>query len=201
MGHGAPKVMRPHQRRCAAIILKITFDRMKRIGLLSDTHSWLDDRILHHLSQVDEIWHAGDIGAIDLSDRLSKVTQLRAVWGNIDNAEVRITFDEHLHFVCEELRVYITHIGGYPGRYSPMAYKEIIKHKPSLFICGHSHILKVMADPKLGLMHMNPGAAGISGFHKVRTLLRFCVTGQRIHDVEVVELGKRGSAQAIGAAH
>lgn len=164
---------------------------MKRIGLLSDTHSHIDSHILKHLEQCDEIWHAGDIGSTEVLDCLSDFKPTRAVYGNIDGAELRRACPQHQRFKCEEVDVWITHIGGYPNRYSPAIKPTIEENPPQLFICGHSHILKVMYDKKLSLLHMNPGAAGKHGFHQVRTLLRFTIDGKNIKDLEVVELGKR----------
>lgn len=164
---------------------------MKRIGLLSDTHSYLDPAVLKHFNECDEIWHAGDIGDISVLDVLKKHKPTRAVFGNIDSALVRRECPLHERFMCEEVDVWITHIGGYPKRYSPPIKEAIKKNPPKLFISGHSHILKVMYDKDLGLLHMNPGACGKHGFHQVRTLLRFTIDGKEIKDLEVIELGKR----------
>lgn len=161
---------------------------MKKILLLSDTHSHIDERILHYAGEADEIWHAGDIGITDVSDELKKIKPLRAVYGNIDDAEIRKEFPLHQRFKCEGIDVWITHIGGYPGRYSPEIRDQIKKDPPKLFISGHSHILKVMNDKNLGLLHMNPGAAGKQGFHKKRTMLRFKIENENISDLEVIEL-------------
>lgn len=163
-----------------------------RIGLLSDTHSHLDSAILKHLDVCDEIWHAGDIGVSSITDQLSEIKPLRAVYGNIDDATIRQQFPEHLHFQCEGVKVFITHIGGYPGKYPSRIRKEIIEHQPQLFICGHSHILKVMPDKQHHLLHINPGASGHHGFHIIRTMVRFHIDEGRIHQLEVIELGKRG---------
>jgi putative phosphoesterase len=171
---------------------------LKKIGILSDTHGWIDDRIVHHLKSCDEIWHAGDIGTADVTDALSKVALLRAVYGNIDGADIRVQFPQHQHFECEGLRVFITHIGGYPGRYSSEAMIQINRYQPGLFICGHSHILKVMPDNLRNLLHINPGAAGVSGFHHIRTLVRCDIAEGKVKNLEVVELGTRGSAQSVG---
>lgn len=160
---------------------------MKKILLLSDTHGYMGDEILKHAKNADEIWHAGDIGNLSVTDALKKLKPLRAVYGNIDNAEIRKEFPLHNRFMCEEVDVWITHIGGYPGRYNPNIRDEIRENPPRLFICGHSHILKVMPDKKLKLIHMNPGAIGKSGFHNVRTMLRFTVDGKKIEDLEVIE--------------
>ncbi|GAA0873451.1 metallophosphoesterase family protein [Gangjinia marincola] len=166
--------------------------RMKKILLLSDTHSHIDDRILAYAEAADEVWHAGDIGNVIVTDELQKIKPLKAVFGNIDNHEIRKEFPLHQRFLCEGVDVWITHIGGYPKRYSPAIRDEINKNPPDLFICGHSHILKVMPDQKLDLLHMNPGAAGKHGFHNVRTMLRFSIDQKEIKNLEVIELGKRG---------
>ncbi|MGB6083589.1 metallophosphoesterase family protein [Moheibacter sp.] len=162
-----------------------------KILLLSDTHGYVDERILDYASKADEVWHAGDIGDLKVTDEISKVSRLRAVYGNIDNAEIRKEFPLHHRFEIESLDVWMTHIGGYPGKYSPAIREEIYKNPPKLFICGHSHILKVMPDKKLNLLHMNPGACGIYGFHQVRTMLRFEINSGKIENPEVIELGKR----------
>lgn len=161
---------------------------MKKILLLSDTHAHIDERILHYAKQADEIWHAGDIGVLAVTDQLRAIKPLRAVFGNIDNAEIRKEFPLHNRFMCEDIDVWITHIGGYPGKYSPAVKEEIKKNPPKLFISGHSHILKVMNDKSLNLLHMNPGAAGKQGFHQQRTMLRFKIDGKEIKDLEVIEL-------------
>ena len=160
---------------------------MTKILLLSDTHSFIGDDILKYVKQADEVWHAGDIGDLRVTDAIKKLKPLRAVYGNIDNAEARLEFSEHLKFRCEGVKVWITHIGGYPGRYAPAVRDQIRIHTPNLFICGHSHILKVINDKKLKVLHMNPGAAGNHGFHKVRTMLRFEITGEKIQNLEVIE--------------
>ncbi|MBT8319895.1 MAG: metallophosphatase family protein [Gramella sp.] len=161
---------------------------MKKILLLSDTHGHMDDRILHYAKDADEIWHAGDIGSLDVTDKLEAVKPLKAVYGNIDNAIIRKEFPLNNRFMCEEVDVWITHIGGYPGRYSPAVKEEIRNNPPKIFISGHSHILKVMNDKNLKLLHMNPGAAGKQGFHQKRTMLRFKISGKDISDLEVIEL-------------
>lgn len=166
---------------------------MKRIGLLSDTHSWLDPLIFDYFEMCDEIWHSGDIGNIATADRLAAFKPLRAVYGNIDGQDIRVVYPRHQRFTCEGVDVWMTHIGGYPGRYDIGVKEGIYANPPKLFISGHSHILKVMYDSKLSLLHMNPGAAGINGFHKVRTLLRFVIEGDKIKDLEVIELGPRTS--------
>ncbi|NHM07068.1 metallophosphoesterase family protein [Flavobacterium sp. CYK-4] len=164
---------------------------MKKILLLSDTHSHIDDVILKYVAQADEVWHAGDIGNLEVTDTLKKHKPLRAVYGNIDDDKARMEFPLNNRFFCEGIDVWITHIGGYPGKYSQGIRAEINANPPKLFICGHSHILKVMFDKKLNLLHMNPGAAGKSGFHQVRTMLRFVIDGENIRDLEIVELGKK----------
>ncbi len=163
---------------------------MKKILLLSDTHSYIDDHILGHAQQADEVWHAGDIGDLKVTDALKKIKPLRAVFGNIDDSEARQEFPLNNRFVCEGVDVWITHIGGYPGRYSPAIREAIRANPPKLFICGHSHILKVIPDKKLGLLHMNPGAIGKHGFHKVRTMLRFTVDAGKIDNLEVIQVDR-----------
>ena len=160
---------------------------MKKILLLSDTHSYIDKKIVSYAKKADEIWHAGDIGDLKVTDELKKIAPLRAVYGNIDNAEARAEFPLHNRFTEEGVDVWITHIGGYPGRYNPSIREEIYGNPPKLFICGHSHILKVMNDKKNGLLHMNPGAIGTHGFHKVRTMLRFEIDSGKIGNLEVIE--------------
>ncbi|SMO49206.1 metallophosphoesterase family protein [Solitalea koreensis] len=161
---------------------------MKRIGLISDTHSFLDEQVFEHFKDCDEIWHAGDWGSVEVHEKLSAFKPLRGVYGNIDGHEIRVLYPEMMRFKCEEVNVMITHIGGYPKRYKPGIKKELQATSTDLFICGHSHILKVIYDQELKLLHMNPGAAGKEGFHQVRTLLRFSITGKRIHDLEVIEM-------------
>lgn len=164
---------------------------MKRILLLSDTHSYMDDRILKYAEGADEIWHAGDFGNLQVIEALEQLKPLRGVYGNIDDAKIRTIFPEVSSFMCEEVKVLIIHIGGYPGKYSPLAKKEIETQKPQLFISGHSHILKAMNDSKNNLLHLNPGACGNQGWHKVRTMMRFTINGKDIQDLEVIELGPR----------
>lgn len=164
---------------------------MKRIGLLSDTHSFLDEKLLTYFSVVDEIWHAGDIGELSVIDQLESLKPVRAVWGNIDGTEARQRYPEHQRFVLEGLDVWITHIGGYPGRYDRRVRTDIYNNPPGLFICGHSHILKVMPDKELGLLHMNPGAAGKHGFHKEKTALRFAIENGEVSQVELIKLGTK----------
>lgn len=166
---------------------------MKKILLLSDTHSYIDDSILKYAHQADEIWHAGDIGDLSVTDTLKAIKPLRAVYGNIDDDKARMEFPLHNRFMCEGVDVWITHIGGYPGKYNPTIRAELIKNPPKLFICGHSHILKVIFDKKLNLLHMNPGACGKHGFHDIRTMLRFVIDGDKIKDLEIIEIGKRAT--------
>ncbi|MDB5135084.1 MAG: metallophosphoesterase family protein [Mucilaginibacter sp.] len=163
---------------------------MTRIGLLSDTHGYLDDAVFKHFENCDEIWHAGDFGTIELADKLAAFKPLRGVYGNIDGKELRLDYPEHLRFKCEEVDVWMTHIGGYPGNYNPSIRQEIYTNPPKLFICGHSHILKVIYDKKISCLHLNPGAAGKQGWHKIRTMLRFCISEEKIHTLEAIELQK-----------
>lgn len=163
-----------------------------RILLLADTHHYLDPSISNYASTCDEIWHAGDFGTIDLPRSLQENNKpLRGVYGNIDGRDIRDEFPEQLVFTCENVKVLMRHIGGYPPRYNPETRKQLALHRPQLFISGHSHILKVMYDPALQCLHMNPGAAGKQGWHKIRTLLRFVIDGKEIRNCEVIELGKR----------
>ncbi len=162
-----------------------------KILLLSDTHSYIDDRILDYVQQADEVWHVGDIGEIEVTDKIKALKPLRAVYGNIDGTEARAEFPLDNRFVVAGLEVWMTHIGGYPNRYNPRIKEMIKENPPKLFISGHSHILKVQYDSKLQLLHMNPGAAGKHGFHQVRTMLRFEILQGEITNLEVVELGKR----------
>ena len=179
---------------------------MTRIGLVSDTHNYLDESIFEHFKNCHEIWHAGDLGsevAAGLKSRLTNLkdihthgqtgrqTMLRGVYGNVDGQDIRSEFPEQLIFMCEGVKVMMRHIGGYPPRYNPETKKEILIHQPGLFISGHSHILKIMYDDKLNCLHMNPGAAGKQGMHKMRTLIRFVIDGKEIRDCEVIELGGR----------
>jgi uncharacterized protein len=164
---------------------------MQRIALLSDTHNYLDPRIFKYLESCDQIWHAGDIGTVSVTDELAKIKPLIAVYGNIDGQDVRKVHPRDQCFMCEKVKVLMTHIGGYPKRYSAEALSMIKKERPKLFISGHSHILKVMYDTTYNLLHINPGAAGIHGFHQVKTLVRFSIDGEKISDLEVVELGPR----------
>ena len=164
---------------------------MTKILLLSDTHSYMDDRILDYAKQADEIWHCGDFGNMQVIEDLEKIKPVRGVYGNIDDAKIRATFPEVTRFQCEEVEVLMIHIGGYPGKYTPLTKAEISKKKPQLFISGHSHILKAMFDEKNQILHLNPGACGKSGWHKVRTMMRFNIEGKEIKDLEIIELGSR----------
>jgi hypothetical protein len=161
---------------------------MKRIGLLSDTHGFIHERLFEFFKDVDEIWHAGDFGNIETADQLAAFKPLKGVYGNIDDQKIRTVYPLHQRFFCEEVDVWITHIGGYPGRYERYVKPEIYNNPPKLFISGHSHILKVIYDKKLGLLHMNPGAAGFNGFHKVCTALRFVIDTKDIRDMEIWEI-------------
>ncbi len=164
---------------------------MKKILLLSDTHSHIDVTIMKYVAQADEVWHAGDIGDLLVTDTLKKMKPLRAVYGNIDDDKARLEFPLNNRFLCEGVDVWITHIGGYPGKYNPKIKSELENNPPQLFICGHSHILKVMFDKKNNFLHMNPGACGKSGFHQVRTMLRFVIDGDKIKELEIIEIDKK----------
>jgi putative phosphoesterase len=175
---------------------------MTKIGLISDTHGWLDPQVLQHFSLCDEIWHAGDFGNIGIAEQLAgkeiipsqfkvSTSRIKGVFGNIDGQDVRSVFPEKLHFQCENVKVFMTHIGGHPARYAPGIKNEIVESKPNLFICGHSHILKVIYDDKLNCLHINPGAAGRQGWHQVRTIIRLVIDGSNMRDCEVIELGQR----------
>ena len=163
---------------------------MTRILLLSDTHNHFDEKIIKYAEPCDQIWHAGDIGMVAVTDKLIKLKPLIAVYGNIDGMDVRREFPEHQRFKCEDVNVWMTHIGGSPGKYSPEIRNVLIVKPPKLFICGHSHILKVMYDKKYHMLYMNPGSAGNYGMHKVKTLLRFTIDKTEIKDLEVIEIGK-----------
>lgn len=162
-----------------------------KIGLLSDTHSFLDEAVFTHFEHCDEIWHAGDFGTLEVADRLASFKPFKGVYGNIDTPDIRRQYPEHLRFTHESVDVWITHIGGYPGKYAPQVRTEIRSNPPKLFICGHSHILKVQFDPKLKVLHLNPGAAGKQGWHTVRTLMRFDINADKIENLEVIELAGR----------
>lgn len=161
---------------------------MKRIGLLSDTHSFWDEKYVTYFSECDEIWHAGDIGDISIVERLEQIAPLRAVCGNIDYAFVRQECPEMITFYVEGVKVFMRHIGGYPGKYSPGIKKLLRENKINLFVDGHSHILKVIYDNELNLLHLNPGAAGLQGWHTKRTIIRFVIDGEKIKDLEIIEL-------------
>jgi putative phosphoesterase len=165
-----------------------------KIGLISDTHGWIHPRLFDHFSGCDEIWHAGDIGNIETADKLAAFKPLKAVYGNIDDAIVRTVYKEHLIFLVEEIKVWLTHIGGTPGHYDQRVRPAIYEDPPDIFICGHSHIAKVIHDHKGGFLYVNPGAAGYYGFHKFMTAIRFQIDGKNIHDMELIELGERGKA-------
>ncbi len=171
---------------------------MTRIGLISDTHGFLDEAVFKHFENCDEVWHAGDFGSIELANHLKNYwsdrdgqTRFKGVYGNIDGNDIRAICGEQLVFMCEYVKVMIRHIGGSPPKYNPETRKELAIHQPQLFISGHSHTLKVMYDEKIQCLHMNPGAAGKHGWHKVRTLIRFTIDGKDMKDCEVIELGKR----------
>lgn len=164
---------------------------MTKILLLSDTHSFIDNQILKYVKQADEVWHAGDIGDLKVTDAIKTLKPLRAVYGNIDGATARLEFPLHNRFLCEQVDVWITHIGGYPGKYNINIREDIKMNPPKIFIAGHSHILKVQFDKKLQCLHLNPGAAGKHGFHKVRTMIRFEIDGKDIKNMEIIELEQR----------
>mgnify|MGYP001290143048 FL=1 len=161
---------------------------MKNISLLSDTHSVLDERFIPHLKNSDEIWHAGDIGSLDVYDKLTKLSNVKAVYGNIDNHKIRIILKSELFFKCEGLNIYMTHIGGYPKKYSKGIKEKIEKNNPNIFICGHSHILKIINDKKNKLLFLNPGAAGNHGVHKVKTIIKFDIDDEEIRNLKIIEL-------------
>lgn len=163
---------------------------MTRIGLLSDTHNYLDEQVFKYFADRDEIWHAGDFGTVDIANRLESQSglPLKGVYGNIDGYDIRSIYPEKLRWKCEDVEVMMTHIGGYPPNYNPAVKKELTASPPQLFISGHSHILKIIYDPNIQCLHMNPGAAGKQGWHKVRTLIRFVIDGKEIKDCEVIEL-------------
>jgi putative phosphoesterase len=164
---------------------------MKRIGLISDTHNYLDDAIFKHFEQCDEVWHAGDFGNSQLAEKLAAFRPLKGVYGNIDGYDIRSVYPEKLRWKCEDIEVLMVHIGGYPGKYSPLVKAEMKQMAPKLFISGHSHILKIIFDKQYDCLHINPGAAGREGWHKTRTLVRFTINADNIKDCEVIELGKR----------
>lgn len=163
---------------------------MKKILLLSDTHSFIDEQIFKFVRQADEVWHAGDIGDLQVTDQIKAIKPLRAVYGNIDDANARMSFALDEKFTVENVSVWITHIGGYPNKYNLRIREEIQKNPPKIFISGHSHILKVQYDQKLNLLHLNPGAAGKHGFHQIRTMLRFELENGEIKNLEIIELAQ-----------
>src|SRR5580692_2971275 len=165
---------------------------MPKILLLSDTHGYIDEVICRYASEADEIWHAGDIGSVEIYDTLAKIKPIRAVFGNIDGREIRTICPENQVFECEKKKIWVTHIGGYPPNYNPTLKRLLEQTKPDIFICGHSHILKVIFDKNLNLLHINPGAAGKQGLHSVRTMVRFVIGGSEIKNMDVIQLGKRG---------
>ena len=164
---------------------------MKKILIISDTHNHLDEKLLKYIEQADEVWHGGDIGSYDLCKQIEKIKPLKAVWGNIDGTDLRKTYDEHLVFNCEGVKVYITHIAGAVGKYNEKVREMILKEKPNLLICGHSHICKILFDQRYNLIYLNPGACGVHGFHKVKTVVRLEIEGQELKNLDVIELGNR----------
>lgn len=165
---------------------------MTRIGLLSDTHHYLDEAVFKHFENCDEVWHAGDFGTVEIADRLKKFKPMKGVYGNIDGYDIRSVYPEKLIWNCEEVNVYMTHIGGHPNKYAPGIKQQLITNDSRLFISGHSHILKIIFDDKINCLHINPGAAGNQGWHKIRTIVRFAINGSDIKNCEVIELGRRG---------
>ncbi len=174
------------------IMFAINFEIIMKIGLISDTHGWIHPSLYEHFAKCDEIWHAGDIGNIKTADLLSSFRPVRAVYGNIDDPKVRSLYPEMLKFTIEGMKIWMIHIGGTPGNYSPKIKSEIYLDPPDIFICGHSHIAKVMYDKQARLLYINPGAAGYSGFHKYMTAIRFEISENKIHDLELIEMGLRG---------
>ena len=164
---------------------------MTKIGLISDTHNFLDPTVLEHFKNCNEIWHAGDFGTAAIAEQLESLKPLRGVYGNVDGYDIKSVYPEQLVFICEEVKVLMRHIGGYPPRYNAETKKELLTHHPQLFISGHSHILKIMYNEKVHCLHMNPGAAGKYGWHKVATVIRFSIHKKDIKDCEVIELSKR----------
>ena len=189
----AARIGREGRQRKRTLTRLIAYDVVVRIGLLADTHGFLDEALFTYFEKCDEVWHAGDFGPVDVLDRLKAFKPLRGVFGNIDGAEIRAELAQDLDWECEGLRIYMTHIGGYPGSYDRRAKKELAERKPALFICGHSHIARVIRDQKLQLLHMNPGAAGRMGWHLQRTAMRFTIDQERIGNLELIELGPRSS--------
>ena len=169
---------------------------MTRVGLLSDTHSYLDPKIKEFFKEVDVLIHGGDFGSLKVVDQCKTLCEnLYGVSGNIDNIKIKAEMPLNQSFMIEDLKVFMTHIGGYPGRYTKRVKELLEEEKPDLYICGHSHILKVIRDKNLDLLHINPGACGHAGFHYMRTLIRFTVEGNEINNLEVIELGKRGKIE------
>ena len=166
---------------------------MVRIGLISDTHNFLDEAVFRHFENCDEIWHAGDFGTVTIADKLKEFKPVRGVYGNIDGYDIRSVYPEKLMWNCEHVKVYMTLIGGHPSKYAPGIKQELISNGARLFISGHSHILKIIYDDKINCLHINPGAAGNQGWHKIRTIVRFTIDGSNIKNCEVIELGRRGT--------
>ena len=171
---------------------------MTKIGLISDTHNYLDESVFRHFENCNEIWHAGDFGTDAIAARLKEFKPLRGVYGNIDGYDIRSVYPEKLVWNCEDVKVFMTHIGGHPNKYAPGIKQELIKNGARLFISGHSHILKIIYDEKINCLHMNPGAAGNQGWHKIKTIVRFTIDGSAIKDCEVIELGRRGDVKVEG---
>ncbi|HWI90967.1 MAG TPA: metallophosphoesterase family protein [Flavisolibacter sp.] len=165
---------------------------MTKIGLVADTHNYLDEAVFRYFENCDEIWHAGDFGTDAIADQLRAFKPLKGVHGNIDGYDIRSVYPEKLVWTCEDVKVYMTHIGGHPAKYAPGIKQQLIQNNARLFISGHSHILKIIYDDKINCLHMNPGAAGNQGWHKIRTIVRFAIDGSNIKDCEVIELGRRG---------
>lgn len=164
---------------------------MTRIGLISDTHDYLDEAVFNYFENCDEIWHAGDFGSSDIAEKLKKFKPMKAVYGNIDGFDIRNNYPQKLAWNCEDVKVFMTHIGGHPNKYAPGIKQELLSNETRLFISGHSHILKIIYDNKINCLHINPGAAGKQGWHKIRTIIRFAIDGSNIKNCEVIELGKR----------
>ncbi len=167
---------------------------MTKIILLSDTHSYMDDTIMDQIKWCDEVWHAGDIGNLSVCDRIKEIKPLRAVWGNIDNHEARAEFTQDLVFKVEGKTVWMTHIGGFPGKYPTKIREKLLEYKPDLFVCGHSHILKVIYDKQFHLLHLNPGACGLAGIHQIRTMLKFEINADKVENMQIIELGTKNKA-------
>jgi uncharacterized protein len=165
---------------------------LKRIGLISDTHNYLDPSVAQHFNLCDEIWHAGDFGSSEIADQLKQLKPLKGVYGNIDGYDIRSEFPLSLQWTCEQVSIFMIHIGGYPGRYAPGVKQQLQQTGARMFISGHSHILKIQYDEAINCLHINPGAAGNQGWHKMKTLVRFTIDGSNIKDCEVIELGPRG---------